>query len=156
MKHLIGLILILAASLCSCSSNRATQNGSGKTLLSYNIVIGESGGFTGNNSGYSIDSTGAVKSFEGIITPEAKQKVVGHLNEEQIQKINQLIPELLKASSSEKANLTSYITLRKDGKVVRYTWPGPSPNKNAPEAINKFYTEVNSIINSLPQKQIRE
>lgn len=101
------------------------------------------------NSGYSIDSTGAVKSFQGIIKPENKQKDMGQLSQEQIKRINRLIPELLKTSYSEKANLTSYITLSKDGKVVRYTWPGPSPDKNVPESLNKFYTELNSIINSL-------
>lgn len=101
------------------------------------------------NSGYSIDSTGLVKSYEGIITPGTEQKEKGQLNEEQIQTINKLISELLKTKYSEKGNLTSYITLRKGGNVVRYSWPGPSPDKNVPEPVNKFYSEVRSIINSL-------
>lgn len=101
------------------------------------------------NSGYSIDSTGLVKSFEGIITPGAAQKDKGQLDEEQIQKINELITDLLKTKYSEKGNLTSYITLRKGGSVVRYSWPGPSPDKNVPEAVNRFYSEVRTIINSL-------
>lgn len=149
LKHLVGIILVLTACLSSCSSNRTSQNGSGETLLSHNIIIGQSGGFTGENSGYSIDSTGAVKSFEGIITPETSQKDKGQLSKDQINKINELISELLKTKYSEKGNLTSYITLRKSGSTVRYSFPGPIAGKDVPEAVKRFYAEVNSIVNSL-------
>lgn len=149
MKYLIGAILLLTISLCSCSSERNSQNGSGDTLLSHSVTIGESGGFTGNNSGYSIDSTGLVKSFEGILTTKGSEKEKGRLNKEQIQKVNELISEILKAKYSEKGNITSYITLRKDGTATRYSWPGPAPDRNVPEAVSRFYSEVRSIIKSL-------
>lgn len=149
MKYPAGAILLLTISLCSCSADRASKGGSGNTLLSHNITIGESGGFTGNNSGYSIDSTGLVKSFEGIITTKASEKEKGRLNKEQVHKINELISELLKTKYSGKGNITSYITLRKDGTVTRYSWPGPSPDKSVPEAVSRFYSEINNIIKSL-------
>lgn len=149
MKYLTGAILLFTISFCSCSADRASKGGNGNTLLSHNITIGESGGFTGNNSGYSIDSTGLVKSFEGIVLTKASEKEKGRLNKEQVQKINELIPELLKTKYSEKGNLTSYITLRRKGTVTRYSWPGPSPDKNVPEAVSRFYSEINNIIKSL-------
>ncbi|MGE5499776.1 MAG: hypothetical protein ACM3Q2_17020 [Syntrophothermus sp.] len=149
MKYLIGILLLLAVSLCSCSAERSSQKDSESTLLSHNVTIGESGGFTGNNKGYSIDSTGLVRSFEGIITPKVTEKEKGRLSKEQIQKVNGLITELLRAKYSEKGNITSYITLRKDGTATRYSWSGPVPDKNVPEAVSRFYSEINKIIKSL-------
>lgn len=140
---------MLAISLCSCSAHRASKDDSAKAILTHNITIGESGGFTGYNSGYFIDSTGLVKSFEGIIMPDTLRKAKGKLNAGQIQKVNKLITELLKTKYSEKGNLTSYITLRKDGTTTSYSWPGPSPAGDVPEPVSRFFSEVKSIINSL-------
>lgn len=147
----MGAILLIVISLCSCSAQRASENVSENTLLSHSIVIGESGGFTGNNSGYSIDSTGLVKRFEGFVTTTASEKEKGRLSKEQIQRINDLIPGLLKSKYSEKGNLTTYITLRKNGTATRYSWSGPIPGKNVPEEISRFYSEIKSMINSLQE-----
>ncbi|MGE5621284.1 MAG: hypothetical protein ACM3U0_01790 [archaeon] len=148
MKYLIGTV-VLAFALCSCAANKSSPKSSGETTLSHNITIGESGGFTGNNEGYTIDSTGMVKSFKGIMTQDPTEKLRGRLNEQQMQKINGLITELLKIKYSEKGNLTSYITLRSGNTVTNYSWPGPSLGKDVPEPVSRFYTELTNIINSL-------
>lgn len=142
----LGVICILF--LCSCSSDKL-QNKKETAELKYVITLGESGGFTGNNSGYIIDRAGNVGKYSGIIEPSKNAVPKGRLNNEQIIKLNELIPDLIKINYSEKGNLTSYITLSKGEEKIRFSWPGTTPGNNVPEPVRKFYSELTTVINSL-------
>jgi hypothetical protein len=148
MKIHYYLFMLLLLISC-CSSNKEISSKGGESLLNYNIILGEGGGFTGNQNGYYIDSLGVVKSFNGIIFSKSKMDSIGQLSITQINEINNLFETIGNKKYNQIGNMTSYLVLTKNNYELRFSWKGTVPDKNAPTELINFYQKVTDIINKL-------
>lgn len=152
MKPEAVIPVVLLLLLCSCSSQNLSSGRAEEVFLIYNIKVGESGGFTNNNQGYIIDSTGLVSSFQAIAIKAPVLKALGNLTPDDIKELNLSINEIKDQKYSEKGNITSYISLTKGSEELRVSWPGHEPNGSVPEQIRKFYSKLRHKINSIQNK----
>lgn len=151
MKHIMAVSVLLLF-LSACSSNKTIMlNNENDLLLGYSITFGQRGGFTGNNQGYYIDSSGTVRSFSGIILKDAKMEYKGRLKDDQIVKIRNFIPSVAQVDYKEKGNITNYIILKNSDGELRFSWPGPDPAKDVPQPLVEFNQILNDAINSIKQ-----
>jgi hypothetical protein len=148
MKVYYSIFLFLLSVPC-CSSNKEISSKSGESLLDYNIILGEGGGFTGNHDGYYIDSLGLVKSYSGITFSKSKMNDIGQLSIAQINEINNLFQTIKDKKYNETGNMTSYLVLTKNNYELRFSWIGTAPDNNAPPELLSFYQKVNDIISKL-------
>ena len=148
MKNYYYLFLLLLLSSC-CSSNKEVSSKDGESMLRYNILIGEGGGFTGNQNGYYIDSLGTLKSFSGITFSKSKMENKGQLSIAQIQEINNSFHTIMDKKYNQVGNMTSYLVISKDNYELRFSWEGTMPDKNVPSELVSFHQKVTDIIKKL-------
>src|ERR1035437_433717 len=148
MKVYYSIFLFLLSVPC-CSSNKEISSKSSESLLDYNIILGEGGGFTGNHDGYYIDSLGLVKSYSGITFSKSKMNNIGQLSITQINEINNLIQTIKDKKYNQAGNMTSYLVLTKNNSELRFSWENTVPDKNASQELLSFYYKVTDIINKL-------
>jgi hypothetical protein len=139
-------MLFLLLSACSSNKDVSKQN---EESLSYNIIVGQGGGFTGSQDGYYIDTLGIVKSFSGITFANSKMVNIGQLSPGQINDINTLFHSIMNSNYSQVGNMTSYLVISKNNFQLRFSWEGTYPDKNVPSELVNFYQKVNDIINKL-------
>jgi len=132
-----------------CSSNKDITSKDGESLLVYNVILGEGGGFTGNQNGYFIDTLGVVKSFSGITFSKSKMNYIGKLSVAQIMEINNSFQTIKDIKYNQNGNMTSYLVLTKNSDELRFSWENTVPDKNAPPELLSFYQKVTDIINKL-------
>ena len=149
MKEYVLLLMIIVFIPCCSSSRKAIISNESDALLDYNIEISQGGGFTGNYQGYTIDSTGVVKSFEGVISANSQRDEKGKLSQVQISEINKLIPSILGIRYKENGNMTTSIVLKKRSDEIRFSWEGITPGKKVPAELANFYEKVNNIITKI-------
>ena len=143
--YLFPLLLLISC----CSSNKEITSKGGESLLDYNIILGEGGGFTGNHDGYYIDSLGVVKSYSGITFSKSKMNSIGQLSIAQINEINNLFQTIKDKKYNETGNMTSYLVLTKNNYELRFSWIGSAPDNNAPPELLSFCQKVKNIISKL-------
>ena len=148
MKNYYYIFLLLLLISC-CSSNKEISSKSGESFLYYNIILGEGGGFTGNQNGFYIDTLGVVKSFSGITFSKSKMNNIGQLSITQINEINNLIQTIKDKKYNQAGNMTSYLVLTKNNSELRFSWENTVPDKNASQELLSFYYKVTDIINKL-------
>ena len=146
------MFLLLLLISC-CSSNKEIISKGGESFIYYNIILGEGGGFTGNQNGFYIDTLGVVKSFSGITFFKSKMKNIGQLSNTQINEINNLFPEIQDKKYNQNGNMTSYLVLTKNNNEVRFSWENTLPDKNAPPELLSFYRKIIDIINKLNKQK---
>ena len=142
-------LFVLALLISCCSSNKEISSKDDLPLLSYNVILGEGGGFTGNQTGYFIDTLGVVKSFNGITFSKSKMNIIGKLSNAQINEINILIQTIKDKKYNQNGNMTSYLVLTKNNNELRFSWENTVPDKNAPPELLSFYQKVTDLINKL-------
>ena len=142
--YLFMLVLIISA--CSSNKDLSKQN---EESLPYNIIVGQGGGFTGNHSGFYIDTLGLVKSFSGISFARSKMENIGQLSSAQINDINSSFQTIMNSKYNQVGNMTSYMVITKNNYELRFSWEGTYPDKNVPPEIVTFYQKVNDVINKL-------
>jgi hypothetical protein len=139
-------VFLLLLFISCCSSNKEISSKDGESLLNYNIILGEGGGFTGNQDGYYIDTLGVVKSFSGITFSKSKMNYIGQLSITQIIEINDLFKTIKNKKYNQNGNMTSYLVLTRNNDELRFSWENTVPDKKAlPELVN-FYQKVTDII----------
>src|ERR1035437_5020247 len=148
MENYYYIFLLLLLISC-CSSNKEISSKSGESFLYYNIILGEGGGFTGNQNGFYIDTLGVVKSFSGITFSKSKMNNIGQLSITQINEINNLIQTIKDKKYNQAGNMTSYLVLTKNNSELRFSWENTVPDKNASQELLSFYYKVTDIINKL-------
>jgi hypothetical protein len=148
MKTHYHVFLLLLFISC-CSSNKEISSKDGESLLNYNIILGEGGGFTGNQNGYYIDTVGIVKSYSGITFSKSKMDYVGQISLAQVSEINDLLQTIKNKKYNQNGNMTSYLVLTKNNDELRFSWENTVPNKNAPPELLNFYQKLTGIINKL-------
>lgn len=150
MRKLINFAIPVCFSLLllNCSSGDNISDCENK--LEYEVVTGSGGGFTGAKNGFIIDTAGNVYSWNGITTEAAKKKSEGKLSCEQIGELNSVInsSELFNVEFKEHGNMTSFISLKKQGNKTNISW---NDNKKAdlPESIKKFNGIISEILKNI-------
>jgi hypothetical protein len=139
----------LLIALASCSSSSVVSTTHAPAVLGCRITFGESGGFTGGGTGYTIDTTGVVSRFKGIMISAAPKTIIGRLTPAQIASLNTLIAQLPHTDYSERGNLTTYLVLGMGNSETKFSWPGTSPGPRVPEPVTRLYSELTSIVGSL-------
>ena len=142
-------LFLLPLLLSCCSANKDISSIGGVSLLNYNIILGEGGGFTGNHSGFYIDSLGVVNSFNGITFSKSKLNKIGQLSIAQINDINNSFQTIVEKKYNQVGNMTSYLVLTKNNSELSFSWEGTTPDNNVPPEIVSFCQKVNDIINKL-------
>jgi hypothetical protein len=148
MKNIYYLIPLLLLISC-CSSSKEISSQDEKSKLDYNIIIGQGGGFTGNQIGFYIDTLGVVKSFNGRTFSKSKMDSLGSLSNVQKSEINISFKSIINSRYNQVSNMTSYLVLTKNEFEKRFSWEGTYPDKNVPSELTNFYQEVTKIINEL-------
>jgi hypothetical protein len=139
-------MLLLLLTGCSSNKDIAKQK---EESLNYNIIVGQGGGFTGNHTGYYIDTLGTVKSFSGISFSKSKMDSIGHFSPSQINELNLLFQSIVDSKYNQVGNITSYLAISKNNYELRFSWEGTSPDKNVPPEVVSFYQKVNDLINKI-------
>lgn len=137
------LFFFLALIITSCSSTK-TENSN--PLLAYNIKFSQGGGFTGNRTGYIIDSTGSVFSFSGFPFSQNKTVFKQKLTPEQINSLNDMFPSVILINYSQKGNMTTSISLTKDNIDKYFSWNGLEPGQEVPSELVNFYAALRNFI----------
>lgn len=148
MKKYVGLILSILL-IQACSSSGKLDGNEKPELLLYNITVSQGGGFTGERTGFIVDSSGTAFSFSALPSSEVKTSPKGKLNTEQITELNKLFTTILNTKYTENGNMTTSILLKKANDELRYSWGGIEPGKKVPSELSAFYNKVINIINHL-------
>lgn len=167
MKKVLALLFLFLAYLSGCTGSNskasAEQNSADQSSaeqnfpqLSYSIITGSGGGFTGMYQGYAIDSAGYVKFWEGITYDKSKKQEAGRLTGPQIEELNKLIDstQIVKTNFSTRGNITSFIRFTSPAaEEHRISWEGPEPGSSIPQNIRIFNERLNKILKTLTVKK---
>lgn len=148
---ILASIVIIATAffIASChSSETAKPELSSTTIPSdFQLVIGEGGGFTGQWSGYLVDSTGAVSTWRGI-SPEQNVKRTAKLARQQFAKLWQTIvnARFFDIDSSGTGNMTVAMQVTANGTVHRTSWAKPSGTRSPLTQVQALYDTCRTIV----------
>ncbi len=118
-----------------------------KAVKPYEVQWGTSGGFTGGGEGYIIYPDGTVARWKKATAAAAmKTEMVGRLSPEVCLSICRIIEEkrVLQIKQTETGNMTTVLTLRRDGNDHHFSWPaesGKTPSAIAP-LMEKLQTAI--------------
>jgi hypothetical protein len=154
-KHyssILVLVLTIATglSLTSCGSSEATKPDV-YSLTSvpndFQLVIGEGGGFTGQWSGYVVDSAGAIFSWRGT-SPEQNVKRTTKLTRPQFDKLWQMIANahFFDIDTTGTGNMTVAMQVTAGGTVHRTSWAKPSGNRPRLAPVQMLYDSCRTMI----------
>jgi hypothetical protein len=136
--------------LNSCGSSEATKPDL-YSLTSvpsdFQLVIGEGGGFTGQWSGYVVDSVGAVSSWRGT-SPEQNVKRTTKLTRPQFDKLWQMIANahFFDIDTTGTGNMTVAMQVSAGGTVHRTSWAKPSGNRPRLAPVQMLYDSCRTIV----------
>lgn len=148
MKKLFYIICFLTTVIAyyGCCGSKEMKNE--KQLLSYTIVLGSGGGFTGRYSGIAIDSTGIVSDWEGRMYLTSAKKNVDTLSQNQIMKMNKFFSEndFTNIHFKESGNITNFLTLSDSKNDFTFSWKETSLPDRVPDKIRELYYLVTQAI----------
>jgi len=145
VRYIIFFLAIVIAYYGCCGSKEMKSE---KQSLSYNIVLGSGGGFTGRYNGKAIDTAGIIFNWEGRTYLTSTKKNIDTLSQNQILKLNTFFSEhaLTNYNFKEAGNITSFLTLSDSNNEFTFSWKGTNLPENAPEKIRELYYLVNHAI----------
>lgn len=148
MRKVRYIIFFLAIVITYYGCGGSREMKSEKHSLSYNIVLGSGGGFTGRYSGKAIDTAGILFNWEGRTYLTSPKKIADTLSQNQILKINKFFSEhaLTNYKFKETGNITSFLTLSDSNNEFTFSWKGTNLPENAPEKIKELYYLINQAI----------
>ncbi|MFA6979184.1 MAG: hypothetical protein WC209_07645 [Ignavibacteriaceae bacterium] len=128
-----------------CSSKEMKSE---KELLSFTIVLGSGGGFTGGYSGNAIDTEGRIYNWEGRTYINSSKRIVDTLSQNQITKLNKFFSEnnLTNYHFRETGNITSFLTLSDSNDDFTFSWKEVNIPERAPDKIRELYYLINQAI----------
>jgi hypothetical protein len=154
-KHcssILVLILTIATglSLTSCRSSEATKSdiySLASVPTDFQLVIGEGGGFTGQWSGYVVDSAGVIFSWRGT-SPEQNVKRTTKLTRPQFDKLWQMIANahFFDIDTTGTGNMTVAMQVTAGGTVHRTSWAKPSGNRPRLAPVQMLYDSCRTMI----------
>lgn len=142
--------LILTLSFLACQSSRSTQSES-RSLVSvprdFRLVIGEGGGFTGQWTGFTVDSSGAIFSWRGQMA-EQSQKQYARFSSRRFNELWQKIADahFFDIDTSGTGNMTQFMIVSANGKVHRTSWAKASETDSPNTPVQCIYDSCRAII----------
>ncbi len=141
MQKLFYIIFFLTTVITyfGCCGSKEMKNE--KKLLSYTIVFGSGGGFTGRYSGRAIDTSGIIYEWEGRTYLTSVKTNIDTLSQNQIMKLNKFFSEndFTNIHFKESGNITSFLTLSDSKKDFTFSWKETSPPDKVPDRIRELY-----------------
>ncbi|MGH7496739.1 MAG: hypothetical protein ACREOO_30680 [bacterium] len=149
----MGAALFLLFSSCS-KENKSAAQGADKLPSDFRLVFGEGGGFTGMWQGYTIDSSGAIYSWQGKLAGE-NPRSAGKLSATQIKALWQEIQkaDLLGQELNERGNMTSIMRVTANGVTKELAW---IPRMDATATAASPPQQVQQYCRKLVEKTIKK
>jgi hypothetical protein len=142
----IGTGLLLA----SCQSSETTKPdlySQSSAPSDFQLVIGEGGGFTGQWSGFVVDSTGTVSSWRGT-APEQNVKRTAKLARQQFEKLWQMFvnARYFDIDTTGTGNMTVAMQVTANGTVHRTSWSKPSGTRTRLAPVQVLYDSCRTLV----------
>jgi hypothetical protein len=145
-KIKFAISLLLTILLWTCAPSKDSQNQTADSNLMYKITISTGGGFTGEQTGYIIDTLGKVSSFTRKPNSSAVINSKGTLKPEDIHQLNKLLPSIVNTTYKMNGNMTTSISLESVTQKLSFSWSGTEPGNNVPAELKQFYSTVKNIV----------
>ena len=141
------LLYVSVALIQSCSGSKVDEKPL-PSLIIKEISFSRGGGFAGRYQGYVIDSTGAVRMWEGRMRDGAETRDLGSLTTDEIDSLKVLISEsgILSTMFKQPGNMSTSIALSTSEGDNAVTWKGGEPGEEVPIEIQTFYVRFMKII----------
>lgn len=144
MKKILLLLYIFLTLIIinGCSGTKKTI--SEQETLTYSIIIGAGGGFSGSYEGNYIDSSGSVYSWEGSSFITSQKTLKNKLTPAQISELNKLIKEnsLEKITYNKHGNLTTFLTFKSSDKEYNFSWVDTLTEDESPKELKTLYNYI--------------
>ena len=151
-SYILVSILTIATGLflVSCQSSKATKpdlSSLESVPSDFQLVIGEGGGFTGQWSGYVVDSLGTVFSWRGT-SPDRNLKRTTTLARPQFDKLWQMISNarFFEFDTTGTGNMTVAMQVTAGGTVHRTSWAKPSGTRPRLAPVQMLYDSCRTIV----------
>jgi hypothetical protein len=151
-SYCLSLILTIASSffIVACQSSKTTtldSYSSTKIPRDFQLLLEEGGGFTGQRTGYLVDSSGNVISWRGIY-PEKNIERTAKLDQQQFETLWQTIARarFFELDTTGSGNVTVAMQVSANGKVHRTSWEKPSGTQSPPPPVQVLYDSCCTLI----------
>lgn len=150
-KHLFIFMFFLFLIGCSATKKSLKE----KQILSYSIVLGYGGGFTGWYKGKEIDTNGMVFNWEGRSYSTSTKEIIDTLTQKQILKLNEYLNKnnFSEYSLKESGNTIGFLTLSNIKGKISFSWKDSTTPAHAPKEIQELIFFISDILSNHKQRE---